>query len=177
MSKSHPRPQQPNPQQSKRRRISHTDEIITLLGPSRNRPSAVLPQRRTPRPEMESANLQQQGSNILAIRNENDDNVAAAAPLPKLVDSALTSNNIESALCMIDRNTKQKHDSFDNVLQAFHDLFRWSRLPNSDHRNFFMNEFVYELSGISRVMKFLKAHNMGDVYLCQLLQTELTFNE
>jgi hypothetical protein len=125
---------------------------------------------------LDSVNRQQQGSNILASRKENDDN-AAVSPLPKLVDSALTSKNIESALCMIERNTTQKSDSFDKLLQAFHDLYRWSRLPNRDHRSFFMNEFVWELSGIPRVMKFLKAHNMGDVYLCQLLQTELTFNE
>jgi hypothetical protein len=127
---------------------------------------------------------QQQNSRVPASgRKRNDEASTAvtrsndAAPLPKLMDSALTSENIESALGMIERNTKQKKDSFDQLLQAFHDLYRWSRLPNRDHRTFFVNEFVWELGGIPRVMKFLKAYNMGDVFLSQLLQTELPFNE
>ncbi len=169
-----------NPQPSKRRRLSHTDVIVSMLGPSRARPSAVLPERCPVRPEvaLAAANRQHQDSNASATSNtsKTKDN-KSPAPLPKLVDSPLTSKNIEAALCLIDRNTKQKRNSFDELLQAFHDLYRWSRLPNRDHSNFFRNEFVFELSGISRVMKFLKAHKMGDEFLCQLLQSELPFNE
>ncbi len=171
-----------NPQPTKRRRLSHTEDIASMLGPSRARPSAVLPKRCPVRPEAPLAATRQQDSSFSGSKNETKENssstsVPTPAPLPKLVDSPLSSENIEAALCMIDRNTKQKKSSFDEVLQAFHDLYRWSRLPNRDHRNFFRNEFVWELSGISRVMKFLKAHKMGDEFLRQLLQSELPFNE
>ena len=158
---------------SKRRRISHTANIANLLGPSRANQAAVLPRKRPARPEVALANHSQTEAPVAKKPKEQ----ATPAPLPKLVDSPLSSENIEKALCLIDRNTKQKRNSFDHLLQAFHDLYRWSRLPNRDHRNFFRHEFVSELSGISRVMKFLKAHNMGDEFLCQLLQTELPFNE
>ena len=167
-----------NSQPSKRRRLSHTDEIVNMLGPSRNRASAILPRRCPPKPELDIVNRQPDKSDP-SSRNENENNVdaATAAPLPKLVDSPLTSQNIELALCMIERNTKQKRNSFKHLLQAFHDLYRWSRLSNRDHRDFFLNEFVMELSGISRVKKFQKVYNMGDAFLCQLLQTETPFNE
>ena len=173
-----------NPQPTKRRRLSRTEDIVRMLGPSRARPSAVLPKRCPVRPEVALAATRQQDSIASpdSSKNETKENSSSTslpkpAPLPKLVDSPLSSENIEAALCLIDRNTKQKKSSFDEVLQAFHDLYRWSKLPNRDHRNFFRNEFVWELSGISRVMKFLKAHKMGDEFLRQLVQSELPFNE
>ena len=181
MSNKSSRTSNSNSQPSKRRKLSHTDGIANLLGPSRIRSSAVLPQRR-PRPEVNLAELvnRRLDPNRPADSGKENETTAPAQeqpPLPKLVDSPLTSENIESALCLIDRNAKQKSNSFDDLLQAFHDLYRWSRQSNREHRDFFMNEFVWELSGISRVMKFLKAHKMGDEYLSQLLQTELPFNE
>mmetsp|Transcript_7297 Transcript_7297/g.17794 ORF Transcript_7297/g.17794 Transcript_7297/m.17794 type:complete len:194 (-) Transcript_7297:336-917(-) len=175
-----------NTQPSKRRRLSTTGGIISLLEPARSPQSFVLPKCRASRPQGTFANQQEQPLTIPRGKNlkeEDDAPDAIRAPtksltsLPKLKDSALTSENIESALCLIDKNAKRKQDSYEELLQAFHDLYRWSRLPNSDHRKFFLNEFVWELSGISRVMKFLRAHDMGDVFLCQLLQTELPFNE
>ena len=166
-----------NSPSSKRRRLSHTDDVVSLLTPSRARQSAVLPKRRPPRPEVTLGNKQQKSSNGPVGKKAKEISTCAASPLPKLVDSPLSSSNIEAALSLIDQNTKKKRESFDKLLQVFHDLYRWSRLPNRDHRNFFRHEFVSELSGISRVMKFLKAHNMGDEFLCQLLQTELPFNE
>ncbi len=163
---------------AKRRRVSHANNIANMLGPSRASQSAVLPRKRPARPELTLASPRQEIATESAPMITTKAASSSPAPLPKLVDSPLSSENIEKALCLIDRNTKQKLNSFDQLLQVFHDLYRWSRLPNRDHRNFFRHEFVSELSGISRVMKFLKAHNMGDEFLCQLLQTdELPFNE
>ena len=163
---------------AKRRRVSHANNIANLLGPSRASQSAVLPRKRPARPEMALASPRQEAKRkSVPTTTTTNEASSSPAPLPKLVDSPLSSENIEKALRLIDRNTKQKRNSFDQLLQIFHDLYRWSRLPNRDHRNFFRHEFVSELSGISRVMKFLKAHNMGDEFLRQLLQTELPFNE
>mmetsp|Transcript_14818 Transcript_14818/g.41291 ORF Transcript_14818/g.41291 Transcript_14818/m.41291 type:complete len:221 (+) Transcript_14818:127-789(+) len=100
-----------------------------------------------------------------------------SASIPKFVNSPLTSENIESALSLLDRNIAEKHNSSDELLQVFHDLYRWSRLEDRNQNNYFKHEFVWELSGISRVLKFLKAHKMGEDFLCQLLQTDLPFNE
>ena len=158
------------------RRVSHTNHIATLLGPSRESQSAVLPRKRPTRPKLSLTSPQPERTSRPAPKTTTSAS-SSVAPLPKLVDSPLSSENIEKALCLIDRNSKQKRNSFDQLLQVFHDLYRWSRLPNRDHRDFFRHEFVSELSGISRVMKFLKAHNMGDEFLCQLLQTEHPFNE
>ena len=189
-----------NPQPSKRRKISHTDEVVNLLGPSRGRVSAVLPQRRPrvsdatamgptstgPPPLKKATPIKSQDSETHENKVTPKPPVVTATatapkpnpkPLPKLVDSPLTSENIESALNLIDRNTRKKNVSFDKMLQVFHDLYRWSRLPNKDHRKFFMDEFVWEYSGISRVSKFLKKYEMGDEFLRQLLQTELPFDE
>ena len=180
-------------QPSKRRRLSLTHGLINLLGPSKSPPPFVMPRS--------SGALSRNGLTRVVTDNrqpftipisrrnkiETGQTAASAAPvakpspqpmpLPKLKDSALTSDNIEAAICLIEKNTAKKQDKFEEVLQSFHDLYRWSRLPNRLHRKFFLHEFVWELSGIPRVMQFLKAHKMGDEFLSQLLQTEFSFDE
>ena len=154
---------------SKRRRLSRSDDSVAYITPSSNRPTTLLtPQQPHPSPLPESM-VQQQDLHFPSSKY--------GAPQRIVVDSPLSSENIESALCMIDRNTRRKFNTSDQVLQALHDLFRWSRLSNRDHRDFFLHEFVWEFSGTSRVLKFLKAYNMGDTFLCQLLQTNHPFNE
>jgi hypothetical protein len=190
--------------QSKRRRLTNDRDIAVYPFPlvtATQSPSTacVLPQAYPSRRSTLSFPDQQQQhykptnwhshshsnlSRARSNRGSNDENEVSSAaaptttsPIPKFVDSPLTSENIESALCLIDRNTDRKCNTSDELLQAFHDLYRWSRLSNRDYKSRFLHEFVWELSGIPRVLKFLKAHKMGDDFLSQLLQTELPFNE
>eukprot|EP00536_Pseudo-nitzschia_multiseries_P004963 jgi/Psemu1/64873/estExt_Genemark1.C_880073 len=135
----------------------------------------------SPLPPAETVEVQHQQNESInpstRIRSDQTKRDSSPVPIPKFVDSPLTSENIEKALSLLDHNTAQKRNSSDELLQAFHDLYRWSRLEDRNQKNYFKHEFVWELSGISRVLRFLKAHKMGEDFLCQLLQTDLPFNE
>ena len=72
-------------------------------------------------------------------------------------DTSPTSNNIESALCVISDVNKRYTNH--EILQALTGILRWSYANNNaiDRRGF-LNEFL-ELAGLARVLKFLLMPN------------------